>query len=83
MTPVDLSPFYHKPCKYKLRSGKEVFGVIWLEDTLQPHHYFSSTHVYDEALKASMIDAHPIVPREKIEIDIMDVISAEYLSETA
>jgi len=33
---MDLShirPYAHKHCRFKLRSGKEVFGVIWEVET--------------------------------------------------
>ena len=25
----ELTDYYHLPCKFRLRSGKEVYGVIW------------------------------------------------------
>ena len=29
MSTRDLSTIYERPCKFKLKSGKEIFGVIW------------------------------------------------------
>ena len=28
----ELKTYYNQPCRFKLRSGKEVFGVIWTEN---------------------------------------------------
>lgn len=29
MSTTDLIPYFNNTCRFKLRSGKEVFGVIW------------------------------------------------------
>lgn len=29
MNTPELSTIYERPCKFKLKSGKEIFGVIW------------------------------------------------------
>ncbi len=43
MTRIDILHYNELPCRFKLRSGKEVFGVIW-EAVKQDRvvHYFSS-----------------------------------------
>mgnify|MGYP000878039472 CR=1 FL=1 len=43
VTRMDLSrirPYAHKHCRFKLRSGKEVFGVIWEVEAGDEHKLF-------------------------------------------
>ena len=35
-----IRPFAHKHCRFKLRSGKEVFGVIWEVEGLEKRSLF-------------------------------------------
>ncbi|MEM9023573.1 MAG: hypothetical protein AAGB22_07515 [Bacteroidota bacterium] len=43
----DLTYFYDTPCKFKLVSGKEVYGVIWRRDEHgRLQHYFASPFEY-------------------------------------
>ena len=35
-----IRPFAHKHCRFKLRSGKEVFGVIWEVEGLEKRTLF-------------------------------------------
>lgn len=35
MNEKDLQRFYHQNCRFKLKSGKEVFGVIWQDESLR------------------------------------------------
>jgi hypothetical protein len=55
---MDLSrirPFAHKHCRFKLRNGKEVFGVIWEVETASvaqgdasdKHLFFASVRDYE------------------------------------
>ncbi len=44
---MDVSIFMDKPCKFRLRSGKEVYGVIWQELGSRPHEVmFASSGDY-------------------------------------
>ena len=44
---MDVSLFLHKPCKFRLRSGKEVYGVIWREQNSHPNEVmFASSGDY-------------------------------------
>ena len=43
MSTRDLIPYLNKSCRFKLKSGKEVFGIIW--EAIGPngkHLYFTS-----------------------------------------
>lgn len=43
-----IRPYANKHCKFKLRSGKEVFGVIWeVEVTGQRKLFFASIRDYE------------------------------------
>lgn len=43
MSCSELKLYYDRPCRFKLRSGKEVYGVIWAEhDQL----FFASVEAY-------------------------------------
>lgn len=37
MEKTELQRFYHQYCRFKLKSGKEVFGIIW-EERDSPFH---------------------------------------------
>jgi hypothetical protein len=43
MTRFDFLSYNDRPCKFRLRSGKDVFGVIWETKQNEKHNYrFSS-----------------------------------------
>ena len=55
---MDLSrirPYAHKHCRFKLRNGREVFGVIWEVETAEAapmddqdqHLFFASVRDYE------------------------------------
>jgi hypothetical protein len=39
MTRFDFLSYNDRPCKFRLRSGKDIFGVIW-ETKLSENHYY-------------------------------------------
>ncbi len=72
---MDLSrirPYAHKHCRFKLRNGREVFGVIWevetaegsVTGTVDRHLFFASVRDYeqlqhDPGKPVSVIDMPP------------------------
>ncbi len=73
---MDLShirPYAHKHCRFKLRNGREVFGVIWEVETAEQlsadgdggkRLFFASVHDYerlqsDPQKPVSVIDMPP------------------------
>ncbi|MCB0793106.1 MAG: hypothetical protein KDB88_00085 [Flavobacteriales bacterium] len=43
-----IRDFYNKHCRFKLRSGKEVFGVVWeVETGAGSRVYFASVRDYE------------------------------------
>ena len=39
---VDLNAYLEKPCRFRLRSGREVFGVIWADRESEQLRFASS-----------------------------------------
>ena len=60
-----IQPYAHKHCRFKLRSGKEVFGVIWeVESTEKRSLFFASVRDYERLQRepqrpVSVIDMQP------------------------
>lgn len=75
--PMEIShirSFAHAHCRFKLRSGKEVFGVIWEVESTAPHgtatsdkrFFFSSIGDYERM--RSQGTAVQVIPMEAEEI---------------
>ncbi len=80
MNYIDFLHYKEQPCRFKLKSGKEVFGVIWEEkhdDEVEYLFASSSTHnSYKTAANARKQEfADSIIYRLSLE----DVIYAEPL----
>ena len=73
MTQFEFRVYNDQPCRFRLKSGKEVYGVIW--EKAQPgkaSYYFASlSERYNHNLRNNSIG---------IMIDIEDVIGSELLS---
>ncbi len=60
-----IRPFAHKHCRFKLRSGKEVFGVIWEVESMEKRSlFFASIGDYERLQRdpqkpVSVIDMAP------------------------
>ncbi|MBI2271730.1 MAG: hypothetical protein HYU69_15420 [Bacteroidetes bacterium] len=81
MKRIDILTYGEQPCKFRLRSGKEVFGVIWetmKQDTVV--HYFASAV---ERMRYKKAEANNDVEACKnliTEVNIDEIVSAEPLS---
>lgn len=73
MTQSEFRAYNDQPCRFRLKSGKEVFGVIW--EKPQPgntSYYFASlSERFNRSMRNSSIG---------MMIDIDDVVGAELLS---
>ena len=72
--------FSEQPCKFRLRSGKDVFGVIW--ETMKQDrvvHYFASTVERIRIKKAEEVNDLETCTRLITEVDIEEIVSAEPL----
>jgi hypothetical protein len=82
---MDLSrirPFAHKHCRFKLRNGKEVFGVIWEVETQDglPDNpsdrrlFFASVRDYER------LQTGPIGPVSIIDMPPEEIVHVESLA---
>ncbi|MBV6404035.1 MAG: hypothetical protein IT228_04325 [Flavobacteriales bacterium] len=63
----DIRELYHKHCRFKLRSGKEVFGVVWEVDSGGAQRiFFASVHDYERFQRDPQqpVSVIPMVPEE-------------------
>jgi hypothetical protein len=67
---MDLSrirSFTHKHCRFKLRSGKEIFGVVWeVESSEEKKLFFASVRDYERFQRDQRqpINVMPLRPEE-------------------
>ena len=72
--------FYDKPCRFILKSGKEVFGVIWENNKgLKKEHYFASAGEYTLFKKAERENDLETCKRIISRVDVDELVSAEYI----
>ena len=82
---MDLSrirPYAHKHCRFKLRSGKEVFGVIWEVETNETrpdnvpskHLFFASVRDYER------LQNEPNKPVSVVDMPPEDIMHVESLA---
>lgn len=70
-----LKKYYNKPCKFRLKSGKVVYGVVWADEKERSNKfYFSSAEDYN--LIKSRREKHSAL---KTLVNLDDIISAEML----
>ena len=64
--------FTHKHCRFKLRSGKEVFGVIWeVEGNSGKKFFFASVRDYERLQRDQQqpIGVMPLQPDEIVGVE--------------
>lgn len=70
-----ISDFAHVHCRFRLRSGKEVFGVIWeVEKSGSRRLFFASIRDYERSLH------DPLRPIEVVPMEAAEIIHAERLA---
>jgi len=63
----DIRDLYHTHCRFRLRSGKEVYGVVWeVESGGTRRIFFASVHDYERFQRdpGQPISVIPMVPEE-------------------
>lgn len=72
-----IRPFTHKHCRFKLRNGKEVFGVIW---EVQTHEERSALEQENRLFFASVRDYERLqhVPNEPV--SVIDMLPEEIIN---
>lgn len=73
-----IRPFTHKHCRFKLRNGKEVYGVIWEVETQEPDQmaggrrlFFASVRDYErlQAVSKEPVNIIDMRPEEIINVE--------------
>lgn len=80
MNYTDLQSYFHHHCKIKLRSGKEVFGVLWEEMTETDRAIYFASYIEHKR----HIDEPPVLSKEnsaKIALEIEDILGVEPVRE--
>lgn len=80
----EFTDFYHKPCKFRFKSGKEVYGVIWRD----PHsddkgHYFASSGAYRSLFQARKKGIREGIEDMRTPVDINEIVGVEHLDNVA
>lgn len=81
MNRIDILTYGEQPCKFRLKSGKEVFGVIWetmKQDTVV--HYFASAVSRMRYKKAEAVNDIETCNKLITEVNIEEIVSAEPLN---
>jgi hypothetical protein len=74
-----IQHFTHKHCRFKLRSGKEIFGVVWEVETSEmgaeglpatPRLFFASVRDYERLQhEHSPVNVTPMLPEEIVAVE--------------
>jgi len=76
----EITNFYHKPCKFRFKSGKEVYGVIWRDQNAgEAHHFFASSGAYSSLFQARKRGIRGGMDHMKTPVDINEIIGVEHL----
>lgn len=70
----NLLEFVHAPCRFRLRSGREVFGVVWKSEPKDNRLWFSSIGDYERTRM------HPGGPIGAISMLPEEILLAERLA---
>ena len=78
----DIRELYHTHCRFKLRSGKEVFGVVWEVETTDGSElgepttslYFASVRDYER------LQLEPHVPVNVLDMPPEEIVHVESLA---
>ena len=80
MDSIQLSNYIDKYCRFKLRSGKEVYGVIWQNaEGNKVIHYFASAVGRLKYKRAEQQHDNKTCEELKVQVDIEDIVTVEPL----
>lgn len=80
MNYIDFLHYKEQPCRFKLRSGKEVYGVIWEEKHDDEVEYlFASSSIHDTYKTAENSQKKEFTNNIIYKLSLEDVIYAEPL----
>lgn len=76
MNKSDLKAFYYKHCRFRLKSGKDVYGIVWEEETDgESKLHFSSAAEAAKLLQTNVLDVFHLQSDFIINAD--DIVGAE------
>ena len=77
-----IRDFTHKHCRFKLRSGKEVFGVVWeVETTDMSGHLASTKRLYFASVRDyERLQHDPRQPIGVIPMQPEEIVHAESIA---
>lgn len=79
MTKGDLIDYYHRHCRLRLRSGKEVFGVLWEDERSRDKLYFASHGEHEAWQQAMELKQSDRAHRLAQQVSPDDIIAVESL----
>jgi len=80
MNRKDIATYFDKYCRFKLRSGKEVYGVIWENAQGEMvEHYFASAVERDKFKHAEQVNDIDTCEKIKTPVNIDEIIDAQQL----
>ena len=83
MDSIQLSNYIDKYCRFKMRSGKEVYGVIWRNsEGNKVMHYFASVVARMKYKKAEQLRDNKACEELKVPVDIEEIVDAEPLGQS-
>jgi hypothetical protein len=76
MDKAELKSFYYKHCRFRLKSGKDVYGIVWDEDNEDRSKlHFSSAAQAGRLLQTNVLDEFHLQSDFIINAD--DIVGAE------
>ena len=79
MNYADLQTFFHHHCKIKLRSGKEIFGVLWKDLSETDRAIYFASYI-DHKKMLSTKPALSVRQENFMKIQIDDILGVEPLN---
>lgn len=73
---TDIRDFYNKHCRFKLRNGKEVYGVIWEVDSNASHRLFFASVSDYERFQHDPQQPIAVIPMPPEEIVLVESIAS-------
>ncbi|NEN22117.1 hypothetical protein G3O08_01185 [Cryomorpha ignava] len=76
MNYTELQSFFHHHCKIKLRSGKEVFGVVWKDLPETDKAIYFASYIEHKKLMSQQIATNSD-PAKLLKLEIDDILGIE------
>lgn len=76
MNKKDLKSYYYKHCRFRLKSGKDVYGIVWEdENSCESTLHFSTAAEAGKLLQTNVLDVFHLQSDFVINAD--DIVGAE------